>query len=394
MSTTTHRVDVVRIKEVRPHPNADRLEIIPIEGYQAIVAKSQFRVGDLGYYIPPDSVVPDRPEFDFLWKGAVEGPVPVKRRRIAAKRLRGEWSEGLLMPTSCLSINDADERVVVKQVSKSDNCIEYESKIVNEGDDVADFLGIAHYEPPEDQVVTGTNEGTTRGPKIPRTFRGWVNFISRWLHGERREGGPALPVYDVEALKKHMHVFQKGEWVTATEKIHGSNARYCFTKGLFGWGHMYAGSRKLWKALNSNCTWRRALKDNPWIEAWCKAHPGYALYGEVTPTQKCKDFAFDYGQPNKVQFFVFDVRTPDGYWMEVADVMELNDLHFVPHLYTGPFEFEKMKSLAEGPSQVPGVKHMREGVVIKAIPEREAHNLGRVQLKIVSNTFLEKDSKI
>ena len=383
MSTATHRVDVVRIKEVRVHPNADKLEIIPIEGYQAVVGKGQFKVGDLGYYIPPDSVVPDRPEYDFLWKGAVEGPVPIKRRRIAAKRLRGEWSEGLLMPIECYDMKDES----VWLVTKSD----HENMRVKEGDDVAEFLGITHYDPPEDQVATGTNEGAVRGPKIPRTFRGWVNFIKRWAHGERREGGPALPVYDVEALKKYMHVFEEGEQVYASEKIHGSNARYSYSKGFFGWGHMYAGSRQLWKALNSNCTWRRALKDNSWIEEWCKKHPGYALYGEVTPTQK----GFEYGS-NKVQFFPFDIRTPDGKWAEVWGPewgWEKIFTHSPAMLYDGPFDFEKLKALADGPSHVEGTKHMREGIVIKAVPEREAHNLGRVQLKIVSNTFLEKDAK-
>jgi len=98
---------------------------------------------------------------------------------------------------------------------------------VEEGDNVAEFLGITHYDPPEDRVITGISEGAVRGPKVPRTFRGWVNFIKRWAHGERREGGAALPVYDVEALKKYMHVFEEGETAYASEKIHGSNDRYC-----------------------------------------------------------------------------------------------------------------------------------------------------------------------
>ena len=386
MSTVTHRVDVVRIEEVRQHPNADRLEIIPVGGYQAIVAKDQFKVGDLGYYIPPDSVVPDRPEYDFLWKGAVEGPVPLKRRRIAAKRLRGEWSEGLVMPLVHLQSGEwAIPRQSMEQINIYHVC---------EGQDIAEFLGVTHYDPPEDQVVTGTNESAVRSKKIPRTFRGWVNFIKRWIHGERREGGPALPVYDVEALKKYMNVFQEGEMVYASEKIHGSNARYCYSKGLFGWGYMYAGSRQLWKALNSNCTWCRALEDNPWIEAWCKLHPGYALYGEVTPTQKSKGFTFDYGRSDKVQFFPFDIRTPDGKWVEMSDLLWYNIIDYAPpKIYDGPFCFEKLKALADGPSFVEGAGHIREGIVIKATPEREAHNLGRVQLKIVSNAFLEKDSK-
>ena len=62
---SNHRVNVVRIKEVLKHPNADKLEIYPIDGtdYQYIGPIGQFKVGDLAAYIQPDSVVPDKPEY-------------------------------------------------------------------------------------------------------------------------------------------------------------------------------------------------------------------------------------------------------------------------------------------------------------------------------------------
>jgi hypothetical protein len=381
-----HRVDVIRINKVKVHPNADRLEIIPIEGYQAVVGKGQFKAGDLAYYIPPDSVVPNRPEYDFLWKGPVEGDVPLRKRRITAKRLRGEWSEGLLMPVErdpelgnvpCVTTRVRDEVCWHR---------------VEEGDDVAKILDIIHYDPPdEENPSSGSRTEGVRKGKIPTTWRGWVNFIKMWIRGERREGGPGLPVYDVEALKKHMHVFIPGESVIVTEKIHGSNARYSYIKNLFGYGHMYAGSRQLWKSLDSTCAWRRALKDNPWMEPWCKAHPGYALYGEIIPTQK----NYNYGtEDGRIRFFLFDVRDPKGRWMNYYDVVALfGEAYMVPLLYVGPFDLDTIKTFVDGPSTVPGAKTQREGVVIKTEPNREAHNLGRVQLKIVSNEFLEKDSK-
>lgn len=381
-----HQVNVIRIQEVRVHPNADKLEIVPIEGYQAVVGKGQYKVGDLAYYIPPDSVVPDRPEFQFLWKGPLEGPVPLKRRRITAKRLRGEWSEGLLMPLEQHQTCWSTPRGIPVDDGKV-----YQ---VKEGDDLASMLGITHYDPPEDDnPASGSQTEGTRKAKIPTTFRGWVNFLKMYIRGERREGGPAgLPVYDVEALKKHMHVFIDGENVVVTEKIHGSNARYTYVKGFFGYGHMYAGSRQLWKSISSTCAWRRALKDNPWIESWCKAHPGYALYGEITPTQK----GYDYASNGKVRFFLFDVRDPKGNWLSRAETKTLFGYNLeasVPYIYEGPFDLEKIKTFVDGPSTVDGATHPREGVVIKAEPNRYVHNLGRVQLKLVSNVFLERDAK-
>ena len=64
----------------------------------------------------------------------------------------------------------------------------------------------------------------------------------------------------------------------------------------------------------------------------------------------------------------------------------------MPVLYIGPWG-ENVMQLADGNSTVPGAKHIREGVVVVAVPERRVPGLGRVQLKIVSNAFLEKDSK-
>lgn len=377
-----HEVKVIKIKEVLPHNNADRLAIIPIDGYQAVVGKDQFKVGDLAYYIPPDSVVPESSEFEFLWAPNVyEGGVPERKRRITAKKLRGEWSEGLLV--EAFRNSDGDYIVWNK---------ERKSKQIKAGDNVAEYLGIYHYEPPD---LKGENLSTALGQskpfKWPKSFAGWKALIMSWFKGERREAGIALPTYDVDAYKKFKGVFQTGESVRITEKIHGSNARYSFQQNWLGKGKFYVGSRNLWKAPSSKCVWRQAVVDNPWIETWCREHPGYALYGEVTPTQK----GFDYGAREKVKFFLFDIRRPDGKWAELDELETLTG-HMpvaVPELYHGPFDEEKVKELVDGPSIVSDAKHIREGIVIRSVPERQVHNLGRAQLKWVSNDFLVKDSK-
>jgi hypothetical protein len=55
------KVEVVRINNVNPHPNADRLDIATFEGmaYQVITGKGNFKPGDLAFYFPIDSVIPD-----------------------------------------------------------------------------------------------------------------------------------------------------------------------------------------------------------------------------------------------------------------------------------------------------------------------------------------------
>jgi hypothetical protein len=67
--------------------------------------------------------------------------------------------------------------------------------------------------------------------------------------------------------------------------------------------------------------------------------------------------------------------------------------HSVPILYQGPYNLEEIKKHVDGTSKVPGAKHIREGVVIKTQVEGHARGIGRKQMKIVSNAYLEKENK-
>jgi hypothetical protein len=408
---SNHQANVIRVSEILPHTNADTLEIIPIPpglAYQVVVKKGQFKVGDLAVYIQPDSVVPQTEPFRFIWEPYVEtlnkqldnvaatafgienngadlqGPVPERRRRITVRKFRKEWSEGLLLPLSDFVGTVTPDTLL------------FEQHTYTEGQDVSDLLGITHYDPDKGTESTSGENMPAPRRRFPKTFKGWFFFLLHKL-GFKKAGQQvteevsfSVPVYDVEAFKNYKNAFEPGETVTVTEKIHGSNARF-----LFFDGKMYAGSRTLWKAAKSNCVWRKALAQLPWIEEWCRAHEGYTLFGEVTPTQK----GFDYGcKEGEVKFFVFDILSPEGEWVKWIpswpDTYEiLEGLTIVPVLYTGPFDLTKITPVVDGSSRVDGARHIREGAVIKPVDERQIRGLGRLHLKIVSNVFLEKDGK-
>jgi hypothetical protein len=392
-----HQVNIVRITEIKEHTNADTLVIIPIGGYQVVSKKGQFNVGDLGVYIQPDSVVPQTEPFKFIWQDHIglDGIVPEKRRRITVRKFRKEWSEGLLLPVS-------DFGEVIKFPDGQFHWVfpnGVEIVWLKEGSDVSDILGITHYDP-DTESTKGENSSAPKhkAKRYPRSFHGWVKFIWRRVKqalglGAVTDGvadnvGLGIPTYDVDALKNYPDTFEEGEQVIVTEKIHGSNARFIFLDGV-----MYAGSRNLWKAPGSTCIFRRAVRELPWIEEWCRAHEGYVLWGEVTPTQG----GFDYGTKN-VQFFVFDVRDPNGNWLDESTPEGLEILthlqdRTVPVLYKGPFNLQVIKQLlVDGPSTIKNAKNIREGVVVKTATER-GRNSRRAQMKIVSNAYLEKDNK-
>lgn len=366
---SNHQVNVVRIGEILPHPNADKLEITMVGGYQVVIGKDNFKTGDLAVYIQPDSVVPQTEPFKFIWQDHVDldGTVPEKRRRITVKRLRKEYSEGLLMPV-------ADFPILFNMTTEG-NSLHFK-----EGDDVAQFLGVTHYVPEFDRESTVADTANAPRLKRPKTLRGWFHFVlyKLGLKGHQSQAlntGFTFPVYDVDALKNNKRLIQSGDIVHVTEKIHGSNARYVFIDGAF-----YAGSRTQWKKKGGNVWWN-AADQYPEIEEWCRENEGKVLYGEVGPTQKGFRYSAEGG---KTFFFAFDVYDPtDHSWSWPADHGFATN---VPSLGAFGYGEDLVKQLADGDSLVPNAKHIREGVVLR-------NKRNGVTLKIVSNKFLEKDSQ-
>lgn len=325
---STHSVNVIEINSVLPHGNADKLEIIPVNGWQAVVGKGQFKPGDRAVYIEPDYTVPtNRPEFAFLAKEGKE------RHRLKAIRLRGVLSYGLLIP-----LPDA----------LSDRAV---------GDDVMPDLSVERYEPPIEF-----------GPRDELPPSEWPSVYA--------------PKFDVESLQKFPDILQPGEPVIVTEKIHGANARYVFVDGVF-----YMGSRTRWLKSDAMHEWRRASEGEPRIRAWCEAHPGTVLYGEVYGAVQ----SLKYGSPNAVRFAAF-AASRQGEWVNTGALHDSLTLPgATPVVYRGPWSPEYVLPLAEEDSSVPnaGTGHMREGLVIVPERERRDERIGRVALKHISNRYWE-----
>jgi hypothetical protein len=115
------------------------------------------------------------------------------------------------------------------------------------------------------------------------------------------------------------------------------------------------------------------------------------LYGEIVPTQK----GYDYGvKDGAVKFFAFDVRRPDGSYIDKPCLYKLGEIvERAPVLYQGPYGAEIVAVCAEGKSNVDGAEHIREGIVVTSAEERYVRDPGRAQLKLKSLAFLEKEIK-
>ena len=85
---------VEQIVDIQPIPNADRIEVATVLGWKVVIAKhDEFKVGDKVIYIEIDSKLPEREEFEFMRD---------RKFRVRTIRLRGQYSQGLIMPMSLL----------------------------------------------------------------------------------------------------------------------------------------------------------------------------------------------------------------------------------------------------------------------------------------------------
>jgi RNA ligase (TIGR02306 family) len=125
-------VTIRTVDELRPIEGADMIELAIVNGWQCVVKKGEFKLGDKGIYFEIDSFLPtDNPLFAFLApkKRVFNG---VEGHRLRTIRLRKQLSQGLLLP--CL-------------------------KELPQGD-LAEHFGVQLYEKPLPAQLGGTVRGT------------------------------------------------------------------------------------------------------------------------------------------------------------------------------------------------------------------------------------------
>ena len=99
---------IVQVKKLRPHNNADRLQIATFFGNDVVV-DLKVKLNDKGIYFPCDlQLSKEFCNVNHLYREKDEngkniGGFLEENRRVKAIRLRGEKSDGLYLPLNCLS---------------------------------------------------------------------------------------------------------------------------------------------------------------------------------------------------------------------------------------------------------------------------------------------------
>lgn len=329
------------ISSISPIEGADSIEVATVDGWKVVIRKGEYEVGDVVVYCEIDSWIPHKLA-PFLSKGKepkeFEG---VKGERLRTVKLRGQISQGLLLPESIASESIAPGEPYFCEI----------------GTDVTEVLGIKKWELPMPQELTGVAKGAF--PRfIPKTDQERVQNL----------------VKEVEQAQSASKKFE------VTEKLEGSSMTCYLTKeGVFG-----VCSRNLDLERNEDNTfWNVAIKLD--IEQKMRALGcDLAIQGElIGPGIQGNIYGL-----NSHEFLVFDVYdiSLGKYMLPDARraLVESMGLKHVPLVHSSfPVEggVDELLKLAEDFSKLS--KTQREGVVFKEVD-------GAFTFKAISGVYLLK----
>lgn len=166
---------VVMVDDVKEHGNADALEIAVIGGWQCCVKKGEFVKNSLAVYFEVDSLLPlDNPVFEFL-TGRNERELDGKRySRIKTMKLRGELSQGLLLPLGSFPFHQNLSDFIGVEVS----AYGYSVEDVLTSLDLTSLLEVIKYEPKLPAQLVGKAKGNFPS-FIPKTDQERVQNIKK-----------------------------------------------------------------------------------------------------------------------------------------------------------------------------------------------------------------------
>jgi intein/homing endonuclease len=193
------KVEIVKIDDILPHPDPEThsLELAQIKGWQCVVAKGRYSKGDKVVYIPIDSILPKDVEEKLF---PPDSKIKLNKSRVRTIKIRKAVSQGMIASCELLGV---DKYPV--------------------GKDVKDILGITKHEPPVKHFNQKMNVSAKKRINNP-------NF--------RKYGG-------IENFKNYNDLFEDGEEVIVSEKVHGCLQAYTKIS-------LFDGSQKTIKEIVDN----------------------------------------------------------------------------------------------------------------------------------------------
>lgn len=330
-----------KINDIRPIENADSIEVAIVGGWKVVIKKGDFAVGDLAVYVEIDAWVPTELA-PFLSRNKEPREYNgIKGERIRTVKLRGQISQGLLLPleSTCANIDS----------------------LLFEGLDVSAPLNIQKWEAPVPIQMAGQMKGFFPS-FIPKTDQERVQNL-------------------VDEIKEH-----SGCFFEITEKLEGSSMTCYLYNGEFG-----VCSRNVdLKREEENCFWKVVIEQN--IEEKMRSlGDNFAIQGElIGPGIQGNIYKL-----SKLDYQIFDVYDiAHGAYKNPSEryrIVESIGLTHVPVLNKSVVLNQSVDDIlgyAEGKS-VLNVQQEREGIVYKALNNTVSENF---TFKAISNRYLMKQA--
>ena len=336
------------VAELKPIEGADLIELALVDGWQCVVKKNEYRAGEQTIYCEVDSFLPLLPQYEFLRKSSYKKLADgTEGFRLKTMKLRGQLSQGLLLPLATLGA-----------AVPADPQAGWQNQ-----ENVTQALGITKYEPPVPASLSGLVKGN---------FPAW------------------LPKTDEERVQNCWPLLPKDVEYVATEKLDGTSVTFYLKDGEFG-----VCSRNLDLQEEGGTTyWKvaRELNLETKLRAYAAGRPaqfGVAVQGEIIGEGIAGNYYRIAG--HKFHAFNFFDEQSQGY---VADgraeeiLTGQLGLAAVPRVSAGPLPptLGELLRQAEGPSVYPR-QAVREGLVLRHYPKSGP----RISCKVLSNEFLLKE---
>ena len=390
---------IVRIDEIKPIPNYDRVEHARVGGWWVIVKKDQFQVGDLAIYIEVDSKVPEKEPFMFLEK---------KHFKVKTQKMCKVISQGLLMHPNDFGWDVQNDNLGGYVITTPG--VEEYFKI---GDFLTKKLEITYAEESDNKrKAPSADKYKKMAQRRPDIFRrGWARWMMKRDWGkkvmffffgkkkDKKNGWPSWVVKTDEERCQNMPWLFPGnneEWI-ATEKVDGTSTtftmkghgrkRVCYVcsrnvvfdtpdKGCYYDTNVYF---EIFDKYNIKDVLTQIMNDYPALDFVTIQGETYGAgiqkrdYGLEEHDFKAFNLIFGHGDNTKRFNPIEMTKILTRYGVPCVDIV---DEHFKI-----PETCDELLAMAEGKSMIDG--GMREGLVFRSTD-------GRNSFKAVSNPFLLK----
>jgi RNA ligase (TIGR02306 family) len=347
------------ISDLTPIEGADKIELATIDGWEIVVAKDVgHKVGDKVVYCEIDSFLPIREEFEFLRKSSYKKMGEQEGFRLKTIKLRGQVSQGLILPLNVLKTTEIIQTKITKQVwgNQIELFAEDGTPMVDIGDDVTEVLGIVKYEPPIPAELSGKVKGLFPS-FLRKTDEERVQNLAKEYEG-----------YKLTSAHKFY----------VTEKLDGSSATFYFKDGVFG-----VCSRNLELIETEGNTFWKVARELRLEELLGTLENNICLQGELIGEGV-------QGNPYKIKgqtvrfFNGFNIDTQENIpFLEFVETVQKMGLKTVPILdyeFLLPDTVEGMLEYADQKSEL-NSNFDREGVVVRSYDRT-------ISFKSISNKFL------